>query len=435
MKVNQAEVKLAQKIAKKYSLVPPVNVKSILLDYANLEQDFLPEKVDAVCIINSLERPLVITDYFLPPTREKFTLAHELGHLIIPWHYGLISCHVDRRDEYDEILYKEMETEANNFAAELIMPSEWINQVISVELNNGLDTVLQYVTSTAEVSFSAAFFTVFNCLPKGIISYVENSHTGIGKFSETQDSRLFIPLRGDRSVAFEWLDNCSFEKNEYDMDTFTIKWWRIKESISESELNEIMEQLESLTLTGVLKKISEIDNGSLASVFEKLISKLPEGYVLSLENQYVKRTIYSSNTPIQVPLIEKSGDIDKYWMNQEADSYGVCDVHDYSIYWWRFNPKKAEVSRARNTRDSKEIFSVILNDTFTDEFEKISCMRSMAGIIGVLNNRNFNTFDEFYSQLTFRLTGDKKFEKIVDDPRLEDFKVNKIIELMNRKKK
>jgi len=428
-------IKHARKIAKKYSLTPPVNVQNILLDYANLEKDSLPGKVDAICIINNSRRPLVIVDQFLPSTREKFTLAHELGHLIIPWHYGMISCHTDRRDEYDEILYREMETEANNFAAELIMPTAWIDQIISEEITNGLDVVLEFVTKKAEVSFSAAFFTVFKCLPKGYISYVENTSNSHGKFSEPQDTNIFIPFRGNRLAAFEWLDKCSSDKNIYDMDTYTVKWWKIEDSVNEKKLNEIMENLEFSTLTGVLDEIIAIDRGSIATVFETLIRKLPEGYVLSIENQDMQRRFHSANTPIHVPVSKELGGIDKTWLNHEADSNGVCEVHTYRIYWWRFIPEKAAVNRPRDTRNSQEILRDILNDSYTDETEKAKCMRSMAGIVGALNNRVFNTFDEFYSQFKFRLTGEKKFEKILDDPRLEDFVVNKIIELLNRKKK
>lgn len=429
------ELKYARKIAEKYSLTPPVNVQDLLLDYADLEKDILPGKVDAICIINNSRRPLVIVDRFLPPTREKFTLAHELGHLIIPWHYGMISCHTDRRDEYDETLYREMETEANNFAAELIMPSAWIDQIISEELTNGLDSVLKSITQKAQVSFSAAFFTVFKRLPKGFISYVENSSNGQGKFSETQDTKIFIPLRSSRKVAFEWLDECSSDKNEYDMDTFTVKWWRVEDSVSDTKLNELIDNLKSITLTEVIQRIMAIDKGSIATVFEKLIDKLPEGYILSFENHHVERLLRSSNTPVRVPILKGSKKIDKSWLNQQADFNGNCKVYAYSIYWWRFIPKKADVNRLHNSRNSQEILHDILNDSYIDETEKMKCMRSMAGIVGALNNRDFKTFDEFYSQFKFRLTGEKKFEKILNDPRLEDFIANKIIELLNRKKK
>lgn len=435
MESPKPEQKHAVRIAKKYALTPPVNVKSILLNYADVVEEYLPGKVDAVCINNNSGRPLVIVDQFLPATRERFTLAHELGHIIIPWHYGMISCHTDRGDEYDERSYREMETEANNFAAELIMPSAWISEIISKEISNGLDGIIQSVTQKAQVSFSAAFFTVFKCLPKGFISYVENTSTGHGRFSESQGTSLFIPIRSDRSVAFEWLDTCSSDKNEYDLDTFTINWWRIDDNVSESRLNEILEQLELNDLSWAINEINKINKGSIASIFEKMVEKLPEGFILSFEDEYIQRRFLSANTPIPMPISELSGELDKEWLYREADSHGYCAVHNYTIYWWRFLPKKANPTRSIDQRNSKEIFREILEDTFTDTTEKKDCMYSMAGIVGALNNRNFDSFDSFYTQFKYRLTGEKKFEKIFDDPRLEDFVVNKINELLKKKKK
>ncbi|MDB5998981.1 MAG: hypothetical protein JWP52_680, partial [Rhizobacter sp.] len=63
--------------------------------------------------------------------RQKFTLAHELGHVIIPWHIGtIVSSH-----EFDDSLdseYSRLEAEANLFAAELLMPSRWITEIFEV---------------------------------------------------------------------------------------------------------------------------------------------------------------------------------------------------------------------------------------------------------------------------------------------------------------
>lgn len=435
MKGTTAEIKHARRIAKKYSLTPPVDVQKALLDYADLEKASLPSKVDAICIIDNSRRPLVIVDQFLPSTREKFTLAHELGHLIIPWHYGMISCHTDRRDEYDERLYRDMETEANNFAAELIMPSAWIEQLIVEELDNGLDALLKSIAKKAEVSFSAAFFTVFKCLPKGYISYIENTSSGQGKFSETQDTKIFIPFRGDREASFEWLDMSSSDKNMYDMDTFIIKWWRVEDRVTEKNLTELIQTLGSKTLTGLLTELMAIDKSSMAMTFELLIGNLPEGYVLSFEDEYSYRIFTSENTPVHVQISERTRKPDRAWLSQQADLFDVCNAHSYRIYWWYFIPKKVNLNRVIDERQSQVIFREILEDTYFDEYEKTAHMRSMAGIVGALNNKKFETFDEFYSQLHLRLTAEKNFEMFLSDPRMENFMVNKVNELLKRRKK
>jgi Zn-dependent peptidase ImmA (M78 family) len=68
-----------------------------------------------------------------PRTRQRFTIAHELGHLML--HEG-DTVHVDRafrvnfrKESLDEPRDVE-ETEANAFAAQLLMPQELIEKVI-----------------------------------------------------------------------------------------------------------------------------------------------------------------------------------------------------------------------------------------------------------------------------------------------------------------
>lgn len=57
--------------------------------------------------------------------RKRFTLAHELGHFILHKNKGYINCtYNDFLDWYGR---KEIETEANYFASELLMPSDIFN--------------------------------------------------------------------------------------------------------------------------------------------------------------------------------------------------------------------------------------------------------------------------------------------------------------------
>lgn len=63
-----------------------------------------------------------------PPNRRRFTVAHELGHLLL---HG-DELHIDEgfpfafRDEVSSLAVDPAEIEANQFAAELLMPQEWL---------------------------------------------------------------------------------------------------------------------------------------------------------------------------------------------------------------------------------------------------------------------------------------------------------------------
>ena len=100
----------------------PVDVAGIARNYCDVEWDDVPF-VDAVLVGKTRrERPLIVLANCKPRRRERFTLAHELGHALIPWHLGVMTCHTDWRNPDPE------EVEANRFASELLLPRAYVEQ-------------------------------------------------------------------------------------------------------------------------------------------------------------------------------------------------------------------------------------------------------------------------------------------------------------------
>lgn len=70
---------------------------------------------------------IILVNKFNIPTRRRFTIAHELGHLLNPWHMppeGGFQCSAEDmlRGERNLKDRQRMEVEANHFAAEILMP-------------------------------------------------------------------------------------------------------------------------------------------------------------------------------------------------------------------------------------------------------------------------------------------------------------------------
>lgn len=58
--------------------------------------------------------------------RRRFTIAHEIGHFLIPWHKGDQRCsRKDMSERRTETLVQRQEAEANRFAAGMLMPKPW----------------------------------------------------------------------------------------------------------------------------------------------------------------------------------------------------------------------------------------------------------------------------------------------------------------------
>lgn len=99
------------------------------------------------------------------PNRQRFTIAHELGHFFLHADVLAQGAHVDtlitmlKRDLDSTLGTVNIEVEANQFAAELLMPQKFIKSFLAKE---GIaqsaaadETVVEYLAKAFRVSVSA----------------------------------------------------------------------------------------------------------------------------------------------------------------------------------------------------------------------------------------------------------------------------------------
>jgi hypothetical protein len=145
----------------------PVNIAEVARNYCDLEWDDIP-LVDGVVIRKiSLQRPLIVLARHKPYRRERFTLAHELGHALIPWHVGVMTCHTDRRSSDPE------EIEANRFASELLVPRAYV-ELQSRALN--VKDLIEHLSEAADVSKQMAFLSVLRALETILFVAVDDTN-------------------------------------------------------------------------------------------------------------------------------------------------------------------------------------------------------------------------------------------------------------------
>jgi hypothetical protein len=109
----------------------PVQVEEIAKNYAHVVRDSMDEDLSGILI--PLPEPkggkkwAIAVNAAHPRVRQRFTIAHELGHLLM---HGFTSAHADRgyrlrfrnQKSAEGSVFEEIE--ANQFAAELLMPAE-----------------------------------------------------------------------------------------------------------------------------------------------------------------------------------------------------------------------------------------------------------------------------------------------------------------------
>lgn len=93
--------------------------------------------------------------------RVRFTLAHELGHLVIPWHTGVQGC----SPSPSAMIGYEQEQQANVFAGGILLPLTTVREALREQ---GLKPALEYL-SAAGMSASAYAISLSRYLLPGFL--------------------------------------------------------------------------------------------------------------------------------------------------------------------------------------------------------------------------------------------------------------------------
>jgi Zn-dependent peptidase ImmA (M78 family) len=219
----------ARLLVEKYELELPIDIETLLKEYADLVFADIPFKgADGISlnlkVIGKTTR--VIVNKNMPAIRQRFTMAHELGHVIIPWHVGTIIDHVDPTKADKTSRYWEVEEEANTFAAELLMPYSFIERLTNEEKD--LSKINRIISRQCEVSPIASSIRLLGFVPTSVVYAYERY--GIVEYSGRSSGTLASKL--------DW--ESDFPNNPYDyaaqhfqaaLNGGTIHWWELPEEI------------------------------------------------------------------------------------------------------------------------------------------------------------------------------------------------------------
>lgn len=270
--------KCARRLREKMSLKVPLDVKDLAQNFADIEKDIPPGEVDAILLGASEknDRPRIILASNKSLNRQRFTLAHEIGHLIIPWHVfgSIIVCHTDLYGVMNSSNYKIIESEANEFASELLLPYEWLTEIIR-RLDGNLEQIF-LEAKVAEVSDTVVCIAMSRLMRPNYIFAVVNQ-SGIVQASGSTNKTIYpCPLR-EFPLNSDKLDRECRAKIEFQTTSNVIVWWDfsfentsinqailISEEPSKEILNRILEEtfIESDKIISIKNTINGIIGGA-----------------------------------------------------------------------------------------------------------------------------------------------------------------------------
>ena len=166
MKLEYIKGKTANEILDILEMVePPFNPYDIANKIqVKIKQDLDFDKLDTEgqIYINNNNEPEIWINPIKSENRRRFTLAHEIGHLVNDILPSVGNPIIDRY----ETLYRSskiggIETKANRFAAQLLMPAKYINQFLLDYMDKNprpsAKEAISLVSAKFEVSKSAVF--------------------------------------------------------------------------------------------------------------------------------------------------------------------------------------------------------------------------------------------------------------------------------------
>lgn len=233
----------------RFSLTPPVDVVALISRYAIFSEVEFPFPIDGLSlnIKHADKQSEVLVSASLPENRKRFTVAHELGHILIPWHVGSIIDDVAAGRSSATSRYRRREAEANRFAAELLMPRGWVSE----RLRNATDILssIEEISAAAEVSYEAAALRAIKFAPKGFV--LGRAQAGrLDRITRSPATRANLPSIGTRVDVNLIAPNDGFFSHLASDGQYCA--WRVsdKEAIpqrpnndSKTILNEILDEL------------------------------------------------------------------------------------------------------------------------------------------------------------------------------------------------
>lgn len=188
----------------------PADIVGVAKNFADLERADWPQlSVDGITINCSDPRPQIFYRGDPDDVRTRFTIAHELGHAVLPWHMGSAECAVASGQEFGRSRF---EKEADEFAAELLLPTDWVRQIVRKH-DADLSPVLRDIDG-ARVSATAGVISLAKLLPEGWALQINNQP-------------LVVPRHyGAVRVTRAQVDRQASASGSANVNRQRVRWWR-----------------------------------------------------------------------------------------------------------------------------------------------------------------------------------------------------------------
>lgn len=406
--------KIAQRVMTKYNLHPPIDMAGIIQDKRiTCVEENLGTNADGYSDLKDSDLKIVLNSAIQYEPRKRFTLAHELGHIFISWHSDVTLCVTD--NEYSEHNKLDIqEHEANVFASEILMPTEWVKEMLTRNGNRSLKYNVKQLCSIANTSIMACFYALENAMKSGNVIVVGRDKFFSKKF--ISDRRMVLYFQG--YDEYDVWDNLCVCKEEFEIGNYQVCHYVFPECPS-------LEQIVTAFRT------KENVENALEVIFGNNFSAWCcwMGVVLNQISQIYNAYLFAGNKCVKHYKNEKS--LMQLYHSNKQDLTDECELFEYDFYevdfgngWTMILIKEPyyAIKEKVSYSDSRILIKEILSELYTEERNIKEASYRINGIIGsALSHREAMTKEEIYNLLSIKLrrrdiaefVSHREFEKFV----------------------
>lgn len=230
----------ARVLVDRHNCIPPVSIETLASQYASVEEAPWPtSSCDGLVVGLGDEKPRIFLREGSAPRRKRFTLAHELGHVVLGWHAGILGCSPLQPTESSASHAKSrlarimaskneraQEDEATKFASLVLLPDRWLRPLL---LESSLPETLRALDNSNVSTWACAIRLASMLQPGFVFRFNDGYSTRVlpspgTRHEDRTNLRAFVLASGKQSVSgnvLEWFQFNSPHQHVSDSDPRT----------------------------------------------------------------------------------------------------------------------------------------------------------------------------------------------------------------------
>lgn len=415
---------LAKRKVKQYGLIPPVDLYPI---YKDINVQIIEKAnelgVEAYSILDDNPKVIINPEVTYYKPRRQFTLAHELGHIFIPWHNGDTKCDID--NHYIKIGGKRMldtqELEANIFASDILMPVEWLKEIINSNQFTAFDSLVAEISKQAKTSIMACFYALEQVLPSGYIYFVKKQNAEWWSFFSSKNSYTvnWFSFNEDR---MEFIEALALEKEVYKIGIYDVILYKMISCPNKKDLRDKYDK-DTLTIRELTERISDgvplrvlpfLDTFLSAFSDQKFAAFLFRGDELIrriIPEEGPLRKLYVSNG---IPEIIEIANLYGFKFEQIELGNDICLLYILE--------KQFQLPHYRYSDPNLLLRKICADDK--------SLLQSINGVMSLVNSQyGKKSLEELYNLCKYKFISNQRYKDVVCNPEFDKYIVNKLVSM------